>query len=228
MRTSIRMTAAGVSALMGAASLGGCPPIANINDTPVPVPYGSAELQQARSDVLEVLSDSDYASLFTSLLINDGIGIFSLGETARADDARRWGRSYTEQSPDLAAGSEVLVRAGSPAEAKVEFASTQTGVWLGDFDWRSHLVTKAISETFRREAIFEQAGASASWELTAISPASQRPQGAAVDIADVSLQIGAAETTYSSASLPIGALPVLLPGQAITLVLHATGASASA
>lgn len=227
MRVGFRLLGMATGALMGAASLAGCPWPRQIQSSPSPTFPPGSSFEQDRSDILSTLASGSFDDLFASGLINDGIGIFSVNAAVPALGARRWGCQYDQGAFDIDAGSDVFIGLAEPLTARVEFSAPERGVWLGDFPWRLRLVSKPIAEQFHREALFAQEP-DGSWRLTAVSPGIQAAAAATVAITDVAVSGSWGALDYSSASVPIGELPVLLPGQTVNVVLHATGASASA
>lgn len=228
MRAAIRVLSAGIGVLVGAGSLAGCPQIPISGGSPSPsIAPGPPALELERTSILSALASGSFDPLFTSPLINDGIGIFSVNGGSAGFAARRWGREYESAQPELAADSTVYLSDTPPLVARIEFATPEGGVWLGDFPWLPRLVTKPIAEQFEREAIMD-VDPSGQWTLAAVSPGIQQAQTATVGISDVALSGAFGTLDYSTASLPVSALPTLSPGQTVNVSLHATGASASA
>lgn len=255
MRTR-RIPIAVAGAMTAAVALGGCDALNaflmgsfGISGTPVPGPSGTVPTPTAnptalrtpeptappaylRTEVLTEFKTSPYLPLFTSPLINDGIGIFADASAGSTTGARRWGRDYKEPAslPPIEDMADVYVAGTSASRRAIVITRRRVdGIWLADFPWRKSLVKKAFQEEFQREALFEYG--KDGWQLAGLSVATRRAAGATVGITEVQVQNGAAKTVYRKGDLVeqrivrLESLASGLPGEPLTVSVTASGAA---
>jgi hypothetical protein len=172
LRTSRRVKA--LLGLMAAALSAGCPPVN-------PPPNGGNPNEAAdRQAISALLGTQDVAPFFQSRLINDGVGIFSMGsEVLPAGFPRRWGRSYAfgVQSGEPPLAESISLQFNSETEATGLYQQARGGKLVLDYTWQRKLLSKPFVETTLRTARFRKSGGS--WRLSDVNLARIQPEGSA-------------------------------------------------
>lgn len=223
-------------ALLGTAlAIAGCPWM-DSGPSPTPSPVPTLDASSERAAIASLVNSPTVRPYFEpGQLVNDGVGIFSLGDSGADGLPRRWGRTYLRSAQGAGNAFDpmelrIMQFDNGEVSADATYSVVNPVRFVADYAWLKRLVTKNYQERAVRLAHFFKSGGN--WSLYALSPMVMAPATGSVVIrkvrltsaspyasqpGDSSYQPLSESTSYGSLVAPYSDALVVKPGYRVSV-----------